>query len=83
VAGALFQSPLFGYAHGVRPDFVKLAEAYGALGLRADKPAEVEATLEKAFAHPGPVIVDFKVEAEENVYPMVPAGEAISNMLLV
>jgi acetolactate synthase-1/2/3 large subunit len=65
------------------PDFVKLAEAYGALGLRADKPAEVEATLEKAFAHPGPVIVDFKVEAEENVYPMVPAGEAISNMLLV
>ncbi len=65
------------------PDFVKLAEAYGALGLRAEKPGEVEETLKKAFAHPGPVIVDFKVTAEENVYPMVPAGEAISNMLLV
>ncbi len=65
------------------PDFVKLAEAYGALGLRAEKPAEVEETLKKAFAHPGPVIVDFRVAPEENVYPMVPAGEAISNMLLV
>ena len=65
------------------PDFVKLAEAYGALGLRAEKPAEVEETLLRAFAHPGPVIVDFKVAPEENVYPMVPAGEAISNMLLV
>ncbi len=65
------------------PDFVKLAEAYGALGLRAERPDEVEATLRCAFKHPGPVIVDFRVAPEENVYPMVPAGEAISNMLLV
>jgi acetolactate synthase-1/2/3 large subunit len=65
------------------PDFVKLAEAYGALGLRALKPEEVESVLQQAFAHPGPVVVDIAVAAEENVYPMVPAGEAISNMLLV
>jgi len=65
------------------PDFVKLAEAYGALGLRAQKPDEVEPVLKQAFAHPGPVVVDIVVAAEENVYPMVPAGEAISNMLLV
>ena len=65
------------------PDFVKLAEAYGALGLRARTPEEVEPVLKQAFAHPGPVVVDVVVAAEENVYPMVPAGEAISNMLLV
>ncbi len=65
------------------PDFVKLADAYGALGLRATKPEEVEPVLRQAFAHPGPVVVDIVVAAEENVYPMVPAGEAISNMLLV
>ena len=65
------------------PDFVKLAEAYGALGLRARRPEEVEEVLRQAFAHPGPVVVDVLVAPEENVYPMVPAGEAISNMLLV
>ncbi len=65
------------------PDFVKLADAYGALGLRATRPEEVEPVLQQAFAHPGPVVVDIVVAAEENVYPMVPAGEAISNMLLV
>ena len=65
------------------PDFVKLAEAYGALGLRARTPQEVEPVLRQAFLHPGPVVVDVVVAAEENVYPMVPAGEAISNMLLV
>ena len=65
------------------PDFVKLAEAYGALGLRARTPEEVEPVLQQAFSHPGPVVVDVVVAGEENVYPMVPAGEAISNMLLV
>ncbi|MBW1989387.1 MAG: biosynthetic-type acetolactate synthase large subunit [Deltaproteobacteria bacterium] len=65
------------------PDFVKLAEAYGAMGLRADKPEQVDETLEKAMAHNGPVIMDFRVEAEESVYPMVPAGAPITEMLLV
>jgi acetolactate synthase-1/2/3 large subunit len=65
------------------PDFVKLAEAYGATGLRAKKPDEVVPTLEKAFATPGPVLMDFHVSREENVYPMVPAGASIKKMLLV
>jgi len=65
------------------PDFVKLAEAYGAAGLRAVKPDEVEATLAEGLAMPGPVIMDFTVEAEEGVYPMVPAGAPITEMLLV
>lgn len=65
------------------PDFVKLAEAFGAVGLRATKPEEVEAVLKEAIAIPKPVLIDFEVTPEENVYPMVPAGAPISNMLLV
>ena len=65
------------------PDFVKLAESYGALGLRAKKPGEVKKIIEKALAHKGPVVIDFVVAKEENVYPMVPAGKAIHEMLLV
>jgi len=65
------------------PDFVKLAEAYGAVGLRATKPDEVESVLAEGLKIPGPVIMDFVVEKEEGVYPMVPAGAAITDMLLV
>ncbi len=65
------------------PDFVKLAEAYGARGLRATEPDQVKPTLEKGLAMEGPVIMDFKVEPEESVYPMVPAGAPITEMLLV
>jgi acetolactate synthase-1/2/3 large subunit len=68
---------------GVSPDFVKLAEAYGAVGLRATKPEEVVPTLKKAFSVSKPVIIDFLVDPEENVYPMVPAGEALNQMRLV
>jgi len=65
------------------PDFVKLAEAYGAVGLRATKPEEVVPTLKKGLATKKPVIMDFVVEREEGVYPMVPAGADITEMLLV
>lgn len=65
------------------PDFVKLAEAYGAVGLRATKPEEVEPVIREAFSVKKPVIMDFVVAREEGVYPMVPAGKNISEMLLV
>lgn len=65
------------------PDFVKLAEAYGAVGLRAVKQSEVEPVLREAFSVPRPVLIDFVVSPEEGVYPMVPAGKNISEMLLV
>lgn len=65
------------------PDFVKLAEAYGAVGLRAKTTAEVEPTIKKALETDGPVIIDFVVEREEGVYPMVPAGASITDMILV
>jgi acetolactate synthase-1/2/3 large subunit len=66
-----------------QPDFVKLAEAYGAVGLRAREPAEVVPVLERGLAEPRTVIMDFVVEREEGVYPMVPAGAPITEMLLV
>ncbi len=65
------------------PDFVKLAEAYGAVGLRATQSSEVEPVIREALSIPRPVIMDFRVEQEENVYPMVPSGAAITNMILV
>ncbi len=74
------------YAHTditVAPDFVKLAEAYGALGLRAQTTAEVETVIQQALDSPSAVIMDFVVEREEAVLPMVPAGAAIKDMILV
>jgi len=68
---------------GVSPDFVKLAEAYGAVGLRATNPEEVVPVLKKAFSIPEPVVIDFVIDPEENVYPMVPAGEPLNQMRLV
>jgi acetolactate synthase-1/2/3 large subunit len=65
------------------PDFVKLAEAYGALGLKATTPEEVESVLKKGLEAPGAAIMDFWVDREECVYPMVPAGAPITEMLLV
>lgn len=65
------------------PDFVKLAEAFGAVGLRATRPDEVENVLRQGLETPGPVIMDFRVAKEECVYPMVPAGAPITEMLLV
>ncbi len=65
------------------PDFVKLAEAYGAEGYRATKPSDVEDVLRKALSSKKTCVVDMVIEKEENVYPMVPAGASLSEMLLV
>lgn len=67
----------------VVPDFVELAKAYGAVGLRATTKSEVEPVIREALATNNLVIMDFKIEQEEGVYPMVPAGKATTEMLLV
>ncbi len=67
----------------VVPDFVKLAEAYGAVGLRATKPSEVEPVIKEALATDTCVLMDFVIAREEGVFPMVPAGKATTDMLLV
>jgi len=63
-------------------DFVKLAEAFGATGFTVSKPEEVEETIRKGLATPGPVIMEFKVAREEQVLPMVPAGASLNEMVL-
>ncbi|MEK6583422.1 MAG: thiamine pyrophosphate-dependent enzyme, partial [Nitrospirota bacterium] len=66
---------------GNTPDYVKLAEAYGAVGLRAVLPSEVEGVIKEAISIKRPVLIDFVVEPEENVYPMVPVGGANCDMI--
>ena len=63
-------------------DFIKLADAYGATGLRCEQVSDVEGTIKKALETPGPVLMEFKISREENVLPMVPAGKGIHEMVL-
>lgn len=65
------------------PDFVKLADAYGAAGYRIETEDEVESVLREAFHNGRPTLIDVKVNPEESVYPMVPAGAPLKEMLLV
>ncbi|MFQ5559027.1 MAG: biosynthetic-type acetolactate synthase large subunit [Nitrospinota bacterium] len=65
-----------------QPDFVKLAEAFGAKGLRAEKVQDVRGVIDESLKTNEPVLMDFRVSREENVYPMVPAGAGINEMLL-
>jgi acetolactate synthase-1/2/3 large subunit len=81
-----WQELFFGerYSHSyldVAPDFVKVAEAYGAVGLRATKPSEVEPVLKEAFRVKAPVFIDFIVDWKEKVFPMVPAGASLDEMI--
>ncbi len=64
------------------PDFVKLGDAYGIPSFRATTPDEAEALIEKMKHHEGPILAEFKVEKEENVFPMVPTGDSLGNTLL-
>jgi len=63
------------------PDFVKIAEAFGASGILVDKPEEVRPAIAKAIETPGPVFINFMVDRDENVFPMVPAGASLDEML--
>ena len=63
------------------PDFVKVAEAYGIPAVRAKHREEVVPAIEQAMRHQGPFLIDFMVEPEENVYPMVPPGAALAEVM--
>jgi acetolactate synthase-1/2/3 large subunit len=65
-----------------QPDFVKLAEAYGALGIRATAAEELEEVLNIGLAAEGPAVIDIRVKQEANVYPMIPAGGTVGDMIL-
>lgn len=65
------------------PDFVKLAEAYGHVGIRVDKPSDVESALREAFARKNDLVfMDFQTDPTENVFPMVPGGKGLSEVIL-
>jgi acetolactate synthase-1/2/3 large subunit len=66
---------------GPSPDWVKLAEAFGATGMRCEDPADLEETMRRALDADGPVLVDVRVTAEENCFPMIPAGAAARDMV--
>lgn len=77
----LFYKKRYSHTRLYNPDFVKLAQSYGAVGIRVTKKQEVRSALQKALAIDNVVFIDFHIEPEENVYPMVPAGEAINRMI--
>ena len=67
------------YTHN--PDFVKLADAFGMLGIRVTDKTQVMPAIMEAMEHDGPALIDFVVEEEENVYPMIPAGQTIHDLI--
>jgi acetolactate synthase-1/2/3 large subunit len=77
----LFYKKRYSHTTLTNPDFVKLAESYGAVGIRVTKKEDVRKAIEKAISIDNVVFIDFKVEGEENVFPMVPAGEALNRMI--
>ncbi len=77
----LFYKHRYSHTCMFNPDFVKVAEAYGGVGIRVTKKEDVKPAIEKAIATDNVVFLDFHVEPEENVFPMVPAGESIDKMI--
>ena len=67
------------YSHN--PDFVKLAEAFGMPGIRVTDASQIDGAIKEAMGYSGPVLIDFVVEEEENVYPMIPAGKSIEDLI--
>jgi len=77
----LFYHKRYSYTCISAPDFVKLAESFGATGILVTKKEDVRPAIDKAIAIDNTVFIDFKIDPEENVFPMVPAGEAINRMI--
>ena len=77
----LFYGKRYSHTKMTNPDFVKIAEAYGAAGIRIDKKEEVRPAIEKAMHMKNVVVMEFMVEPEENVYPFVPAGKRLDDMI--
>jgi len=76
-----YDQDFFATVYTGNPDFVKIAEAYGIKGIRVTDKAQVVGAIQEAMETPGPVVVDFRVKADEQVYPMIPAGESVKEMM--
>jgi len=78
----LFWKRRYSHVDITGPDFVKLAEAYGITGMRVTDQNDVEDAVRTAMAHTdGPILVEFVVEREDNVYPMIPAGQTVKEIM--
>lgn len=77
----LFYDRNFSNCAMTQPDFCKLAEAYGIRAIRVETKAEVPLAIREARAHKGPILIDFQIDQEENVWPMVPAGASLAQTL--
>lgn len=71
----------FSTIYSQNPDFVKLAEAFGMPAWRVSKKSDAKSTIAKSLAHNGPTLIDFVVEQEDNVYPMIPAGMSVNELI--
>ena len=76
-----YDKDFFATVYSGNPDFVKLAEAYGITGIRVTDKTQVAAAIRQAMDTPGPVVMDFVVKQDEQVYPMIPAGESVNEMM--
>lgn len=76
-----YNKGFYANAYTGSPDFVKLAEAFGIKGLRAATQEEAKTAIRQAMDHPGPVVVDFRIRATENVYPMIPSGQSVTELI--
>jgi acetolactate synthase-1/2/3 large subunit len=76
-----YNKDFFATIYTGNPDFVKIAEAYGITGIRVTDKAQVAGAIQQAMDIPGPVVVDFIVKQDEHVYPMIPAGESVHEMM--
>ena len=76
-----YEKDYFATVYSGNPDFVKLAEAYGIPGIRVTEKDQVAGAIQQAMETPGPAVIDFVVTQEENVYPMIPAGQSVKEMM--
>ena len=78
----MFYGGRFSHTEMVNPDFAAMAESFGIRGIRCEKKEDVQKVVDEMIRHPGPCVVDFLCETDENVYPMVPSGKGIHEMEL-
>ena len=77
----VFNKNFYANTYTGNPDFVKLADAYGIKGIRVTKQDQLEGALREAREHPGPVVMDFVIYADENVFPMIPSGQSVDQLI--
>jgi acetolactate synthase-1/2/3 large subunit len=77
----LFEGKRYSGTPLTSPNFQKLAEAYGWTGITVESVDQIDAAIERAYATDGPVLIDFRVEREVNVFPMVPQNKSIGEMI--